>query len=334
MSKIPCELIRDLFPSYIDKLTSDTSNQIIEEHVSECGECSNILNDMKAEYDKPHTATDAELIEIDFLKKNKRKNKKILIASLSVILIIFTVLALRLYVIGDYMSGQWFWFKVTAGYGDGYTGREPITFDARPNDGVHAISSVSYEEEPGVLKIRTKAVLSSPLHNGDYHSVYSPATALEQIYVNDRIVWSNGNEISEYTSDIYNTAHEYMGDMSANNETANALGLSDRLGPFENKLYSSKQPYGWEIKLQDRIPADDLAKKTRYMKAFAYTALGIIGNLDEVIFIYDTEAGEHVTKTYNIELANDLLGYDVKSCKDNIDNLYDLLVRTGLESGL
>ena len=30
MSKIPCEIIRDLLPSYIDGLTSDVTNKEIE----------------------------------------------------------------------------------------------------------------------------------------------------------------------------------------------------------------------------------------------------------------------------------------------------------------
>ena len=37
--KLPCELIQDLFPSYIDKLTSDVTNQLVEEHVSDCADC-------------------------------------------------------------------------------------------------------------------------------------------------------------------------------------------------------------------------------------------------------------------------------------------------------
>ena len=36
MNKIPCEIIRDLFPSYIDQLTSDKTNLAVEEHIKEC----------------------------------------------------------------------------------------------------------------------------------------------------------------------------------------------------------------------------------------------------------------------------------------------------------
>lgn len=44
-----CSIIRDLFPSYIDGLTSGESNHIIEEHLRECAECREYLKGMKAE---------------------------------------------------------------------------------------------------------------------------------------------------------------------------------------------------------------------------------------------------------------------------------------------
>ncbi len=47
--KIKCEVIRDLFPSYIDGLTSKESNQLIEEHLGECRECREYLDEMKEE---------------------------------------------------------------------------------------------------------------------------------------------------------------------------------------------------------------------------------------------------------------------------------------------
>lgn len=44
-----CEIIRDLFPSYIDGLTSEQSNEAIEEHLEKCKECRDYLEAMKKE---------------------------------------------------------------------------------------------------------------------------------------------------------------------------------------------------------------------------------------------------------------------------------------------
>ena len=44
-----CEIIRDLFPSYIDGLTSKESNQAIDEHLEGCRECRRYLEEMQRE---------------------------------------------------------------------------------------------------------------------------------------------------------------------------------------------------------------------------------------------------------------------------------------------
>ena len=49
--KIKCDVIRDLFPSYLDNLCSEASRSVVEEHVQECEECSRILNALKKEDD-------------------------------------------------------------------------------------------------------------------------------------------------------------------------------------------------------------------------------------------------------------------------------------------
>ena len=40
---LPCEIVRDLLPSYIDELTSEMSTKAVDEHLKECEKCQNIL---------------------------------------------------------------------------------------------------------------------------------------------------------------------------------------------------------------------------------------------------------------------------------------------------
>lgn len=39
MKKIDCEIIMDLLPNYVEKLTSDYTNQAVEEHLEACAQC-------------------------------------------------------------------------------------------------------------------------------------------------------------------------------------------------------------------------------------------------------------------------------------------------------
>ena len=64
--KLSCDIIRDLLPLYYDKVCSDDTNKVIEEHLEECESCSEILNLMNIEYQNVNTHT---LDETFFYKK-------------------------------------------------------------------------------------------------------------------------------------------------------------------------------------------------------------------------------------------------------------------------
>ena len=82
MNKIPCEIIQDLLPSFIDELTSDVTNREVEAHIEECEQCRNIFRQMKT----PDIETaENEEKEIDFLKKTKKKHRRNLILSVAVV---------------------------------------------------------------------------------------------------------------------------------------------------------------------------------------------------------------------------------------------------------
>ena len=68
MSNIPCEIIQDLLPSFIDELTSDVTNREVEAHMEGCEQCRNVFRQMKA---PDIETTENEEKEIDFLKKTK-----------------------------------------------------------------------------------------------------------------------------------------------------------------------------------------------------------------------------------------------------------------------
>jgi hypothetical protein len=63
-----CMIVQDLLPNYIEKLTSDVTNQAVEEHISTCEQCSELLNIMSAEITTKNIVPKREL---KFLKKIK-----------------------------------------------------------------------------------------------------------------------------------------------------------------------------------------------------------------------------------------------------------------------
>ena len=47
MGKVHCNIIRDLLPSYVDEITSEESNQMIEGHFKECEACKETYESLK-----------------------------------------------------------------------------------------------------------------------------------------------------------------------------------------------------------------------------------------------------------------------------------------------
>ena len=47
MSRIPCNVNKDLLPLYVDDVCSEESKDLVEEHLSECGECQNYYEALK-----------------------------------------------------------------------------------------------------------------------------------------------------------------------------------------------------------------------------------------------------------------------------------------------
>ena len=79
--KMKCEVIRDLFPSYIDGLTSEESNELIEEHLEECRECREYLASMKEEIVEETQPVKNKKAVQPFRKLRQKTRRKILLAA-------------------------------------------------------------------------------------------------------------------------------------------------------------------------------------------------------------------------------------------------------------
>ena len=72
MEELKCEVIQVLLPSYVEGITSQESNRLIEQHLLSCEKCKDTVIMMKEDEcpDEPKIKR-----EIDFMKKIKRKHK-------------------------------------------------------------------------------------------------------------------------------------------------------------------------------------------------------------------------------------------------------------------
>jgi hypothetical protein len=324
MSKIPCEMIQDLMPSYVDGLTNEVTDKFIAEHVEECEKCRKTLEMMRAGGDKEFTPDEDEKQEIDFLKKNKKRNLTIFLASIgAALLIVALVIFVRLYVVGQKIYGDWVLCdaKVEGNY---------LEIKGTPVEDVHAISKVDIIEKDGVITITTTAVLSGPVYRGGFNEEYTAQNEITRVVVNDRIIWDSGKDISQLASSVYETRHEYIGDMSANGSTAQVLNIQSNFGDYTNELKTDIEPYGWKLILSEDISEGDRTLKENDMESYAYIMIAVIDNLDNVTYDY-TVNGVSKTKTVDKAMATEFFGQDIKDCGKSVRLLDELIDKTGLQ---
>lgn len=157
-SKIPCDVIKDLLPLYVDGLVSENTGREVESHIDECVECSNVLKSMQ---NPESSVTEEEEKEIKFLRKNRRRNQMILFLSVVCSVILVAALGMFFYKRGQ-VQFDMASFAVEAGRGDTFlfgvyeqdgnldNGPEPIEWIVlRNKDGVlYAMSKYGLENKP------------------------------------------------------------------------------------------------------------------------------------------------------------------------------------------
>lgn len=84
-----CNVIKDLLPLYADEICSEDSREMVEEHLSTCGDCKQELEDYRYNTGLPEVPTDVAMKS--FKKKMSRRNlKKIVIAVIVCLAVIFS----------------------------------------------------------------------------------------------------------------------------------------------------------------------------------------------------------------------------------------------------
>lgn len=306
---LTCAVVRDLLPSYIEKLTSEETNEAVKLHLGGCEDCRRVLAAMQGG-DDPAEEQAAETKEIDYLKKVRTGTWKRVAAG---------VLAAAV------LLGAGFWYK-TYRYGS-YVDPSAVNINSISQEHGIAIDGSLKDKSLGVthadlllredgtkMELGFRAAKKGGKDNDFHYGVGAEGAAgeayqnIQEIWLGDRIVWYRGTLIDEQTAEVWNARHAYVGDMPANAALAEALGIREKLGPFTNELQTSEEPYGWTITLENEPNYYD--GSPGYQWGYAAILLATIDNLDSVTFAYSQEGASGLTLT--TEMATEQLPVDVK----------------------
>lgn len=68
-----CEIVQDILPLYVDQACSNASRQLVEEHISDCPDCSAILKKLKSDTYESSLREETEGVINHHVKSQKRK---------------------------------------------------------------------------------------------------------------------------------------------------------------------------------------------------------------------------------------------------------------------
>ena len=194
MSKISCDVIKDLLPLYVDKVASRDSRALVDEHIAVCDECREVLHKMTGVVAIPVSIA-AEQEEAAFLakventirKKNVRTAIVAAVISAAVIIGVYCLMCFPTKVI-PYEEGL-----VDISVKDG---KVYAQFAGDNYDGAYMFTEPVTVEEDGTEKVVVAMYYDQSLYSKFVDPIIRPDKEVDVFCLNDGYVTTiNGNEV-------------------------------------------------------------------------------------------------------------------------------------------
>ena len=307
--ELPCAIVEDLLPAYVEGLTSEETTAAVEAHLASCPACAAKRAAMGAE-EGPSPEEAAETArEVDYLKAVRRRSRRrVAAAILCTVLVLLLGFAAKIFVICTPLNPG------------------GVAVDTQEEGGVlqvgisslgsgNAFRDWTVDNQDGVVSITGRSVLVSPLFRDGTGTVEVPLEGVTEVWLGEagegRLVWQEGTEISPDAWALYQAQTPYVGDNSA---VGRVLAAVDTwYGPpivdYTISLQTSSEPYGLTIHFDSVTAYVSGAGRSldKRMYAIAPSLLALIGNLGEVRWTYAAPDGTAVTRSVTLEEADQAL---------------------------
>ena len=330
---LTCEVVQDLLPSYVDGLTSEVSNQAVEQHMKICESCRELYHEMKeplttdASSEMKQCQQESERAsEIDYLKKIRKKNRmRILAAGLSVVVVFGAGLWCKIFLIGQKVKQA-----ELVQINEVTVVNDKVSLQGTLLDTTKGVSDVEFQEQDGVVMISLRETGKSFFHANDFQTDYQSDEEVKQVVLENRILWDNGTAIDGVVSNLYQSKNLYIGDNSADGRAVQAvrkaLGIrEDVLQGDGMQLQTTQEPYGMTF-FQVQISAnDDVDRLQQEMKNMGCLLIAVTDNLGYVSFEYHVDGAEDAVMTITEADADAMAGQSVKTMAQTPAGLQELV---------
>ena len=321
--ELPCAIVGDLLPAYVEGLTSEETTAAVEAHLASCPACAAKRAAMGAE-EGPSPEEAAETArEVDYLKAVRRRSRRrVAAAILCTVLVLLLGFAAKIFVIGEPLDPDG--VAVSAQ-------REDDVLRVKVSSAVsgNAFWDWTVENQDGVVSITARSVLVSPLFRDGTGTVEVPLEGVTEVWLGQagtgRMIWQDDTEISADAWALYQAQTPYVGNNSA---VGRVLAAVDTwYGPpivdYTISLQTSAEPYGLTIHFDSVTAYVSGAGRSldKRMYAIAPSLLALIGNLGQVQWTYAAPDGTAVTRSVTLEevdaaLPDWIAAYDLDAGAD------------------
>ena len=334
---LTCEVVQDLFPSYVDGLTSDVSNQAVEQHMKTCESCRKLYSEMRepmngedvSEINDGQKADSQKSSEIDYLKKIRKKNRmRILAAVLIVVIAVGVGLWSKVYVVGQEVEQAEF-VQANVAVEDHKVSVQGLLLDT-----TKGVSDVAFQEKDGIVTVSLRETRKSSFHTNEFQADYQSSEDVKQVVLENRILLDDGVSIDGTVSDLYQSRNPYVGDTSADGRSVQAaravLGINDgALISYGTQLQTSEEPYGWTFLNVQISSSDNVERLHQEMKQLGCLLIAVTDNLGYVSFEYSVDGAENAdgntTLTVTEADVDAMAGQSVKAMAQTPEGLQKLV---------
>ena len=296
--KLPCSIIQEVLPNYVDGCIKEEASQLVKEHLKSCEECRQLYEQMREpmEYDQPH--------EIDYLKKVKRKNyKKIMLAIVLTLALCIAGIAVKLFVIGSKTSGVSY-DNIRIENGVVYA----TAFLSASAEGISDIHLASADDK-GRQHMQVTSALVSFLHPSGSMNFDVPITEITgYLQLGNTVIDSTGRMFDRQAFDLVDQRIPYVGDAPG---VMKLLTLMEfyQYGDFKIQLDTAQEPYAIRVIYQNALTP--LQSET--LQRSANIILACVDNCDRMIIEAQGQP--------NITVENDKKITEYTAMQDLIDAL-------------
>ena len=308
--ELPCAIVEDLLPAYVEGLTSEETTAAVEAHLASCPACAAKRAAMGTE-EGPSPEEAAETArEVDYLKAVRRRSRRrVAAAILCTVLVLLLGFAAKIFVIGTPLNPGGVAVDTQEEGGALQVGINSLGSG-------NAFRDWTVDNQDGVVVITARSVLVSPLFRDGGGTVEVPMEGVTEIWLGEagqgRIIWQDDTEISPDAWALYQAQTPYVGDNSA---VGRVLAAVDTwYGPYIEytiSLQTDQEPYGLTIHFDDitaHMSKDSVIRVTdQRMYTLAPTLLALIGNLERVQWTCALSDGTYHTQAVTLEEVDEAL---------------------------